>query len=271
VQQQFTDIQQQLEKAETARAETQQRLEAALVAVTKLKGDFEGKLEQARAEAVRLQSQKQHLAGALERASAQVTQLQASKDELEQQLSGAKAALGAAEQATADTTLRLNASALETQRLEQDLARSQEVNSSLESRLAVMQQALDEKEEEVAAILGRLPAPEGGSITIDEAKASAAADAEGMLEARRAAVRSSNPASRTALREAEGRLHRSQLLVARTSNARSVYRVRSNDTLALVSQKFYGNGNRWTRIAEANRHILPDPDHLTPGLTLVIP
>ena len=55
------------------------------------------------------------------------------------------------------------------------------------------------------------------------------------------------------------------------TGARSVYRVRPADTLAQIGSRFYGNGTQWRAIYEANRNVLPDPDRLTPGMTLVIP
>ena len=92
-----------------------------------------------------------------------------------------------------------------------------------------------------------------------------------MREALQAAARSDSPEVRSAVREAEHRLHRSQFFVARIVNARGVYRVRPRDSLALVSQRFYGDGNRWLGIFEANEQVLEDPNRLIPGMTLVIP
>jgi len=39
----------------------------------------------------------------------------------------------------------------------------------------------------------------------------------------------------------------------------------------MVAGRFYGKGNRWTTIYEANRHVLDNPDRLVAGITLVVP
>jgi len=49
------------------------------------------------------------------------------------------------------------------------------------------------------------------------------------------------------------------------------YTVQTGDTLGSIAKKFYGDGNRWPVIAEANRDILPDPDLLPVGVKLRIP
>ncbi|HYN79247.1 MAG TPA: LysM peptidoglycan-binding domain-containing protein [Lamprocystis sp. (in: g-proteobacteria)] len=58
---------------------------------------------------------------------------------------------------------------------------------------------------------------------------------------------------------------------ARAAGARNLYRVRPSDTLARIGRRFYGDHSQWRAIYEANRAVLPDPDRLTPGMTLVIP
>lgn len=49
------------------------------------------------------------------------------------------------------------------------------------------------------------------------------------------------------------------------------YVVQRNDTLSGISQKMYNTPNRWRDIYEANRNVLPAPERLSPGQTLVIP
>ncbi len=49
------------------------------------------------------------------------------------------------------------------------------------------------------------------------------------------------------------------------------YVIEPGDTLADVSRKFYGNDVETNRILAANRDKVPDPVHLEPGVTLVIP
>lgn len=52
---------------------------------------------------------------------------------------------------------------------------------------------------------------------------------------------------------------------------RTLYQVRPSDNLASISLRFYGRADQWRAIFEANRHLLDDPDRLTPGMTLLIP
>lgn len=47
------------------------------------------------------------------------------------------------------------------------------------------------------------------------------------------------------------------------------YTVRAGDTLSRIAVKFYGDANRWHRIARANH--LRDPNHIYPGQRLKIP
>ncbi|KYC42293.1 hypothetical protein WA1_20170 [Scytonema hofmannii PCC 7110] len=50
------------------------------------------------------------------------------------------------------------------------------------------------------------------------------------------------------------------------------YTVQSGDTLFLIAQKFYGDGNRWREIYEANRGVIGgSPEQLQVGMVLVIP
>ncbi|HEY7529475.1 MAG TPA: LysM peptidoglycan-binding domain-containing protein [Gemmatimonadota bacterium] len=49
------------------------------------------------------------------------------------------------------------------------------------------------------------------------------------------------------------------------------YEVRPGDSLSRIAQRFYGDGNQWPRIHEANRDQIKDPDLIYPGQKLVIP
>ncbi|MBI4435862.1 MAG: LysM peptidoglycan-binding domain-containing protein [Candidatus Omnitrophica bacterium] len=49
------------------------------------------------------------------------------------------------------------------------------------------------------------------------------------------------------------------------------YTVQKGETLGEISGKLYGTSKSWRRIYEANRDVLKDPDHLTPGQVLRIP
>lgn len=49
------------------------------------------------------------------------------------------------------------------------------------------------------------------------------------------------------------------------------YTVEKDDTLQKISQKFYNSYGKWTRIYEANKSAIPNPDRIKPGTVLQIP
>ena len=51
----------------------------------------------------------------------------------------------------------------------------------------------------------------------------------------------------------------------------NTYTVQAGDSLWKISQKFYGDGNQWRRIYEANKGTIKDPDVIHPGQTFTIP
>lgn len=56
----------------------------------------------------------------------------------------------------------------------------------------------------------------------------------------------------------------------RTAGPRT-YTVQKGDTLWGISERFYGSGNEWNRIHQANRDLIQDPDLIQPGWELTIP
>ena len=50
-----------------------------------------------------------------------------------------------------------------------------------------------------------------------------------------------------------------------------LYTVVSGDSLSKIAKKFYGNGNAWKAIFEANRDKISNPDLIQPGQVLRIP
>ena len=53
---------------------------------------------------------------------------------------------------------------------------------------------------------------------------------------------------------------------------RTVYVVRSGDSLSRIAQRHYGEAKQWTRIYEANRDLIGnDPNLIQPGQSLVLP
>jgi nucleoid-associated protein YgaU len=53
--------------------------------------------------------------------------------------------------------------------------------------------------------------------------------------------------------------------------AANTYTVQPGDTLWKIAKQFYGEGNAYLKIFEANKGLLKDPDHIYPGQELVIP
>lgn len=49
------------------------------------------------------------------------------------------------------------------------------------------------------------------------------------------------------------------------------YTVEAGDSLWKISEKFYGDGNQWRRIYEANKDEIKDPDVIHPGQRFTIP
>jgi len=49
------------------------------------------------------------------------------------------------------------------------------------------------------------------------------------------------------------------------------YTVKAGDTLSKISREFYGDPNQYTKIFNANRSVLRDPNTISPGQELVIP
>jgi nucleoid-associated protein YgaU len=49
------------------------------------------------------------------------------------------------------------------------------------------------------------------------------------------------------------------------------YTVVTGDSLSKISKHFYGDGNRWQKIFDANRDQIQDPDLIRPGQRLKIP
>jgi nucleoid-associated protein YgaU len=49
------------------------------------------------------------------------------------------------------------------------------------------------------------------------------------------------------------------------------YVIHSGDTLWDIADAAYRNGDLWTRIWDANRDLIPNPNLLTPGVSILIP
>jgi nucleoid-associated protein YgaU len=49
------------------------------------------------------------------------------------------------------------------------------------------------------------------------------------------------------------------------------YTVKQGDTLARIAGYMYGDESLWYVLHEANSHIIPDPNHIEPGMQLDVP
>jgi nucleoid-associated protein YgaU len=62
-----------------------------------------------------------------------------------------------------------------------------------------------------------------------------------------------------------------QLTVEVPVDESQYYTVKSGDSLSKIAQQFYGNGNAYMQIFEANKPMLSHPDKIYPGQNLRIP
>jgi nucleoid-associated protein YgaU len=132
-------------------------------------------------------------------------------------------------------------------------------------------QQLDELQHRVEGMEGKLRESAHARKSADQARMEAErrlAEAMQTLEALRANQ------TELAQRLSDCESARTQLdaaLQRQSAASQTLYRVRPSDSLASISLRFYGRSDQWHRIFEANRHLLADPNRLTPGMTLVIP
>ena len=49
------------------------------------------------------------------------------------------------------------------------------------------------------------------------------------------------------------------------------YEIVSGDTLGGIAKRFYGSASKYTRIHEANKELIPDPNKIYPGQKIKIP
>jgi nucleoid-associated protein YgaU len=212
---------------------------------------------------------------AAERAEEEAAQLRQKIEQLKQQRQATAqkhtAQLTAAELRLREHKDRMGAVEVRIQHLERQLAQREAQVERLRQAEERRAQSAAELEARLREVRARLPAAEGGSLTADDARGQAREDAEVLERLISEGQGIRNPQLWRRVQEVENALHRSQFLLARAEDARTVYRVRPGDSLARISTLFYGDDAGWTRIFEANRHILEDPDRVLPGLTLVIP
>jgi nucleoid-associated protein YgaU len=190
-----------------------------------------------------------------------------------------------ADQARMEAERRLAEGAREIERLDHEMQRLKERQRELEQALADRDQRLTQIAAQLLslntsneslnrrfeALRARVPIQDGGSLGPEEAKQAAGDAYRTLREIVRGSGTTPSPELRKAILAAETTLHQRQLTLARAADAQGVYRVRANDSLALISSRCTGDSALWRTLFEANRHVLDDPDQLMPGVTLVIP
>lgn len=87
-----------------------------------------------------------------------------------------------------------------------------------------------------------------------------------------------NPTARPAMeartaqaRTVEPSVVEPRVVSTRTATPAQRYTVQKGDTLYSLARRFYGNGNEWRKIQDANRTQLPSADRLQVGMSLQIP
>ncbi|MGD2083915.1 MAG: LysM peptidoglycan-binding domain-containing protein, partial [Chromatiales bacterium] len=203
---------------------------------------------------------------------ASLTSLKAEREQLTARLQKTRQDLERATAASASQAELVASLRADSQALEERLAQAEAEAADLRGRLSETTDQRDGLSRTLAEARSRLAPADGGTAGLAEAKAAAALSAEAFRAAFRAHSRATGDSElRAALTVAIQELRADQFLLARIIDARGVYQVRADDSLALVASRFYGDGNRWPEIHRANEHVLDDPDRLYKGTTLVVP
>jgi nucleoid-associated protein YgaU len=231
-------------------------------------------LEAQAAELPPLQRALRQSRSAAERAEQAAEQLREEIAQLEQQRQAAAqnhtAQLTAAELRLREHKDRLGGVEARIQGLERQLAQREAQIERLKQAEARQSETRARSEAHLAERRANPPQP-GSEPSAAEARAQAQGDAELLARLVGEGQGINNPRLWQQVREAENALHRHQFQLAQAEGARTVYRVRPGESLGRVSLFVYGNEQDWTRIFDANRHLLDDPERVLPGLTLVIP
>ena len=143
--------------------------------------------------------------------------------------------------------------------------------ASLRAQVAQGELELTRTRADLTELRAGLPTFAGGVISTEQIQSEAVASLEALraLHQKRGAME--KDAWQTAREELEGQIRQKQYLLVQSVSAKGLYLVRSGDTLNKISRLVYGKANEWTRIYEANRYLLDDPNRVFPGMTLIIP
>ncbi|MCG6657957.1 LysM peptidoglycan-binding domain-containing protein [Halomonas campisalis] len=226
-----------------------------------------------------LQAEQESLQSELEASRSQLAEQESEAKTLRGQIETLEAQLAEAREKAAEAAEMADEAR---EALNDEAGASEEVNA-LAVRVAELEQALQEAERErdiqyrehhaeLAALRSRLPPEEGGTLELESAQASARLTAQAMRTAERDLRRAGggDAARQADLEQLGDELEQDQRLVSRVQGG-TLYRVRRGESLAGIAGRYYGNANRWPEIHEANEHVLENPDHVWPGMTLILP
>lgn len=76
---------------------------------------------------------------------------------------------------------------------------------------------------------------------------------------------------KTLIEDLVGTIDGVEMVDSRDLTINSSYQVQSGDTFWEISEKVYGDGNRWDIIYQANQDMIPDPDMIRESMILSIP
>ncbi len=182
---------------------------------------------------------------------------------------------------TAEETARKVAAEVEARRREAEAEAEAEARANAataararaeaEIKARVEQEAAERARREAAAAA---KAALEADIAARVAQERAAAEAQAKAEAEAKAAQAEADARARAAEEARAALgQESQPPAARgiLGEAERIYVVAAGDSLYKIAQRFYGNGNRWPEIFEANKGVVKNPRVIRPGQKLRIP
>jgi len=249
-------------------------LDAAQARVTETEASYaalEAELASARSAASASESELERLRtqlGGADSARDEATAMLATRDA---ELAEARTLLSATE---ADRQALTDQLAAATRKAEELAARAQATTAEIESQRAALSSVQAERDALTARlddVRARLAPDEGGTASVEAAKAAAAKATARYVELAQRYRRNVTPEQQAELDEAAKEQAAAQTFVARITGARGLYQVRPLDTLAIIATRFYGDSALWPRLHDANRHVLANPDHVETGVTLVVP
>ncbi|MWJ28269.1 LysM peptidoglycan-binding domain-containing protein [Halomonas sp. ZH2S] len=161
------------------------------------------------------------------------------------------------------------------EQLEDELSVTRSELENHKEEMQKMRKRIEYLEEELADTLEKKAAAatandsqeeteEEGSVNLESAKDTAGETAQALADA----YRRDNPEE---IEQYSEQLYDDQRLVSLMQDDTTLYRVKQGESLANIAMRYYGDGNRWPEIHEANSHVIENPDRLWPRMTLLLP